>query len=45
MLSSQEPLRLTTLQWELLRFVGIIASMAITVAIILVILWAAWYAS
>ena len=34
---------MTTLQRELLRFVGIIASLATTVAVIIVILWAAWY--
>jgi sodium/potassium-transporting ATPase subunit alpha len=34
---------LTTLQRELLRFVGIIAGLATTVAVIIVILWAAWY--
>ncbi|KAF9554795.1 sodium-potassium ATPase [Agrocybe pediades] len=41
-LSSNEQTRLTTLQRELLRFVAIIAILATTVAIIMVILWAAW---
>ena len=41
-LSSAEPKRLTTLQRELFRFVGIIAGMATIVATIIVILWAAW---
>ena len=42
-LSSNESARLTTLQRELLRFVAIIAGMATVVAVIMVILWAAWY--
>jgi sodium/potassium-transporting ATPase subunit alpha len=33
---------MTTLQREILRFVVIIASLAAMVAIIIVILWAAW---
>jgi len=37
-----EASRLTTLQRELLRFVAIIAGMATAVAILMVILWAAW---
>lgn len=37
-----EATRLTTLQRELLRFVAIIAGMATAVAILMVILWAAW---
>ncbi|PPQ70421.1 hypothetical protein CVT24_013171 [Panaeolus cyanescens] len=41
-LSSMEQSRLTTLQRELLRFVVIIASLATLVAVIMVILWAAW---
>ncbi|KDQ57331.1 hypothetical protein JAAARDRAFT_194477 [Jaapia argillacea MUCL 33604] len=41
-LSSMEPMRLTTLQREILRFVVIIAGMATLVAILIVILWAAW---
>jgi sodium/potassium-transporting ATPase subunit alpha len=41
-LSSMEATRLTTLQRELLRFVAIIAGMATAVAILMVILWAAW---
>ena len=41
-LSSAETKRLTTLQRELFRFVGIIAGMATIVATIIVILWAAW---
>ncbi|KAF8154699.1 sodium-potassium ATPase [Crassisporium funariophilum] len=41
-LSAMEQTRLTTLQRELLRFVAIIAGLATAVAIIIVILWAAW---
>ncbi|KAF5309044.1 hypothetical protein D9619_013557 [Psilocybe cf. subviscida] len=41
-LSSMETKAMTTLQRELLRFVGIIAGLATTVAVIIVILWAAW---
>ena len=41
-LSSAETKRLTTLQRELFRFVGIIAGMATIVATIIIILWAAW---
>ncbi|KDR70264.1 hypothetical protein GALMADRAFT_255158 [Galerina marginata CBS 339.88] len=41
-LSSNESSRLTTLQRELLRFVTIIASLATAVAVLMVILWAAW---
>ena len=41
-LSSAETKRLTTLQRELFRFVGIIAGMATIVATIIVVLWAAW---
>ncbi|KAF8987235.1 sodium-potassium ATPase [Cyathus striatus] len=41
-LSSAEPNRLTTLQWEILRFVAIIAGLATAVAVIMVIIWAAW---
>lgn len=41
-LSSMEATRLTTLQRELLRFVAIIAAMATAVAVLIVILWAAW---
>jgi len=33
---------MTTLQREILRFVVIIASLATLVAILIVILWAAW---
>ena len=42
-LSSAEQTRMTTLQRELVRFVAIIAGFAIAVAILIVILWAAWY--
>ncbi len=35
---------MTTLQREILFFVLIIASLATTLAILIVILWAAWYA-
>jgi hypothetical protein len=42
-LSSGEQARMTTLQRELVRFVAIIACFAIAVAILIVILWAAWY--
>ncbi|KAF7300959.1 Calcium ATPase [Mycena indigotica] len=38
---SERPVR-TTLEAEIIRFVLIIASLALTVAIIIVILWAAW---
>ncbi|KAF8577540.1 sodium-potassium ATPase [Ramaria rubella] len=41
-LSAQTSTHLTTLQREILRFVLIIASLATTVAIILVVVWAAW---
>lgn len=41
-LSSKPKAGLTTLEREILRFVLIIASLAVTVAVILVILWAAW---
>ncbi|KAI9451513.1 sodium-potassium ATPase [Lactarius psammicola] len=41
-LSSAAPVSLTTLQREILRFVVIIASLATMVAVIIVILWAAW---
>jgi len=34
---------MTTLQYEILRLVVIIASLAFLVAIIIVILWAAWW--
>ena len=33
---------MTTLQREILRFVVIIASLAVLVALIIVILWASW---
>ena len=42
-LSSAEQSRMTTLQRELIRFVAIIAGFAIAVAVLIVILWAAWY--
>lgn len=42
-LSAKASTSLTTLQREILRFVIIIASMAFAVAVLLVILWAAWY--
>jgi sodium/potassium-transporting ATPase subunit alpha len=42
-LSSAGQARMTTLQRELVRFVAIIACFAIAVAILIVILWAAWY--
>ena len=42
-LSSAEQTTMTTLQRELLRFVAIIGGCAIAVAILIVILWAAWY--
>ncbi|KZS91530.1 sodium-potassium ATPase [Sistotremastrum niveocremeum HHB9708] len=42
MLSANSQASLTTLQRELLRFVVIIASLASAVAILIVILWAAW---
>ncbi len=35
---------MTTLQREILRFVLIIASLATSLAILIVILWAAWWA-
>ncbi|OCH96530.1 sodium-potassium ATPase [Obba rivulosa] len=41
-LSSHEPTRLTTLQREILHFVFIIAGLATAVAILIIILWAAW---
>jgi sodium/potassium-transporting ATPase subunit alpha len=41
-LSSAAPTSMTTLQREIFRFVVIIASLATMVAIIIVILWAAW---
>ncbi|KAI0762858.1 sodium-potassium ATPase [Fomes fomentarius] len=41
-LSTMEASRLTTLQRELLHFVLIIASLATAVAVLIVILWAAW---
>ncbi|KAN0129017.1 sodium-potassium ATPase [Lactarius tabidus] len=41
-LSSVAPTSMTTLQREILRFVIIIASLAATVALIIVILWASW---
>ncbi|KAI0757131.1 sodium-potassium ATPase [Daedaleopsis nitida] len=41
-LSSMEATRLTTLQREILYFVLVIASLATAVAIMIVILWAAW---
>ncbi|KDQ14226.1 hypothetical protein BOTBODRAFT_55652 [Botryobasidium botryosum FD-172 SS1] len=41
-LSSSGQTRLTTLQRELLRFVLIIASLATVIAILIVVLWAAW---
>ncbi|KAF9524928.1 hypothetical protein CPB83DRAFT_897469 [Crepidotus variabilis] len=41
-LSSMESSGLTTLQCELLRFVVIIASLATFVAVLIVVLWAAW---
>ncbi|KAH9059426.1 sodium-potassium ATPase [Lactarius deliciosus] len=41
-LSSAAPTSMTTLQREILRFVVIIASLATMVAILIVILWAAW---
>jgi hypothetical protein len=44
-LSSQTSTHLTTLQREILRFVLIIASLATSVAILIVILWAAWCVS
>ena len=43
-LSSAEQTRMTTLQRELVRFVAIIAGFAIAVAVLIVVLWAAWYA-
>ena len=42
-LSSAGQAGLTTLQREILRFVIIIGGFAILVAILIVILWAAWY--
>ena len=42
-LSSAEQTRMTTLQREILRFVAIVGGCAIAVAILIVILWAAWY--
>lgn len=42
-LSSMEASRMTTLQREILYFVLVIASLATAVAILIVILWAAWY--
>lgn len=41
-LSSGESTGLTTLQREIFHFVLIIASMATAVAILIVIIWAAW---
>ncbi|RPD63077.1 sodium-potassium ATPase [Lentinus tigrinus ALCF2SS1-6] len=41
-LSSMEATRMTTLQREILYFVLIIASLATAVAVLIVILWAAW---
>ena len=38
-----EATRMTTLQREILYFVMVIASLATAVAILIVILWAAWY--
>ena len=35
---------MTTLQREILYFVLVIASLATAVAVLIVILWAAWYA-
>lgn len=43
-LSSMENKGMTTLQRELLRFVLTIASFATLVALLMVILWAGWYA-
>jgi sodium/potassium-transporting ATPase subunit alpha len=42
-MSSATTTHLTTLQKEIYRFVFIIAGLAILVAILVVILWAAWY--
>jgi hypothetical protein len=41
-LASASPTSLTTLQKEILRLVIIIASLAILVSVLIVILWAAW---
>lgn len=41
-MSSASPTQMTTLQREILRFIVIIASAATLVAIIIVVLWAAW---
>lgn len=41
-LSSAGQAGMTTLQREILRFVAIIGSFAVAVAILIVILWAAW---
>ncbi|EJF58252.1 sodium-potassium ATPase [Dichomitus squalens LYAD-421 SS1] len=41
-LSSMEPSRMTTLQREVLFVVLLIASLATTIAVLIVILWAAW---
>ncbi|KAI0316640.1 sodium-potassium ATPase [Amylostereum chailletii] len=41
-MSSASPAHMTTLQREILRFVMIIASLAFSVAVLVVILWAAW---
>ncbi|KAF8811093.1 sodium-potassium ATPase [Phlegmacium glaucopus] len=41
-LSSAEQTRMTTLQLELVRFVAIIAALALAVAVLIVVLWAAW---
>ena len=41
-LSSSAPMSLTTLQREILRFVVIIASLATCVAVLIVVVWAAW---
>jgi len=42
-LSSAEQTRMTTLQRELVRFVAIIAALAVAVAVLIIVLWAAWY--
>ena len=42
-LSSAEQTGMTTLQRELVRFVMIVAGFAIAVAVLIVVLWAAWY--
>lgn len=41
-MSSKQKSGMTTLEREILRFVLVIASLAITCAVVLVILWAAW---